>query len=854
MIILLGFLVGAVLVFALSLITLHLYSFLNSRKVGRRLLPLNYRFIIAIFLIVLAIHIVCIAFSLPNDLKFDNPSDWFDAIGAGLKEIFMQIGGLKFEGQSFDYDNAPSWASMLYFGSILWLAVCDVFLVVWGFSYPLYSQFSLSRQKRFAKKDYFIFTYVTTDSLILADSIKEQYTREGKKCAIIFSSYEIAPFDKDNELHFKILQSDYLFIPIPKVAFKKRKSIVNWLFPLKNMTKFLKDNNVSIFALAENDEKYGYESKNSDMVFDDIELVLNDLCKKGKKRSFNELFDLVKKERICLNYYVLSNHDINFEFYERSLVGKFTKCFKEEELNLLLRELPPLFNINVLNEAIMSAEHLVYKRHVGLKYFENGESFLNGEGQETIINHKESGVHRSLVIGFGLNGQTALGHLYSDCIGGVLDDNNTFVPDKFAAEVIDDRLDEKITSFIVSHPAYVFINGKYDPNITSSHNCYAKLRENYKDYSDFDNIVKHMAFPQIFLRQENYNNETFLETLNDICNREYNSIIIALGDDERNIECANSILLALRQTLNHKKNNKTQIFVNIRDFHNNQRLLWDNNRDSKINDDIYVFAFGNAQKIYSYDKFNMDGAIRIDRTYQEINGECGSDDPLVWRYHFLKSCGLFERKTNAAAYDYGFIYDAFLKRAGAIDLIKNDYRAFLDMRKKATPKKELTEQDYKDEKDKILYLNNKLPVDLITNIKAVVGYQFDEDRPRATMANYSRIQAYSNKDYLAKDKAGYYWRYLIQFDHNRWCRHLMMYGRSFIKEFKKSVFDKSENKKGTDNEKYWKNSIRLHDCLLPYSKYVDYTTKPVCDYLKYGEEDYDYGVIVASIGLDAKKD
>ena len=855
-----GFLIGLVIVGLLTSITLFFY-FRAIKKHGRsKVIPRNIQAIIIIFLIVLVIHIGCVAAINFGNQTLSNPDKWAYAISNGLKEIFIQIGGLTFEGQEFD--PRASIAAIIYFATIAWLAISDAILIVIGVSYPIYSFISLKFSKT-DNKDIFIFTYTTKDSLLLADSIKKAYKdekwkkehhKENKEPLIIFSSYEIAPFDKDNEVHFELSQSNYLFVSIPKDKFENRRSLLAWLFPKKakaaKLLDFIKQNEISIFALAENDKLMGFESKNSDMVFDDIELVLKSL-KNEANLTFEDIYQRIEQDKKCINYYVLSHTDINFEFYENELVKKFVEIFKKDEVSKpLLRQLPPLFNLYVLNEAIMSAEDLVSKRHAHL--LKNKEVFLNKYNDETVINYQKDG-HRCLVIGFGTNGQTALGHLYGDCIGGYLDDKHQFVPNKFFADVIDAKMDKLIASFIATHPSYVF--NDLDAKEEDKKDKYATLKRFYKGFG-FNFILDHMGFPEISYKKENFNSGSFLKRIDDVCQRKYDSVIIALGDDEKNIQCANAILLSLRQ---YSRENKKplEIYVNIRDFHNEGRLLWNSLRDVKIQNNVFVCPFGNARNIYLIDCFDYTGAIRIDRTYQEINGEVYSEDSTEWKHHFLKACGLYERKTNAAAYAYGDIYKQYLIETKAFDKIKNSHTDFLAARKNATPMKNPQPKDILEHKDiSPLYFDGFASNQYLGNMKKAMEYSFDGDRPKATLANYERLlsTAIDEKDYLAKDSVGYYWRYLIQFDHNRWCRHLMMYGRGFIQSFDKIIYDKEENKKDGDHEKYWKNYIRLHDCLLPYSSFTNFNTKPTADYLAYSEEDYDYGVVVAAIGLDAKKD
>ena len=828
-----GFLAALLIVLLLVAIVIGIYVKIMQRSSKARTMRLNVVIILVLLAFVLLIHFGCVCYLGAGE------RDIAKAISTGFEELFSAIGGLTFEGQEIKTDNYI--VSSIYFGSIAWLAISDVILIVAGVSYPIYSRLLLFFNS-FNNKDtdYFIFTYATKDSLLLAESIEEEYRNKKKKYLIIFSSYEITPYDKDNEDHFKISESNYLFITIPKQNFGVRKSLLRSLFGKKANGKalfdFIKKHQVSIFSLAENDKKQGYESKNSDMVFDDIELVLSSFAL--EKMTYEDVFQHNAKDKRHINYYVLSNSEINFEFYENMLVKNFNKTFEVEKV---LRELPPLFNLEVLNEAIMSGEDLVKVRHKGYEDKDSNDTFFY-EGSD-FINHKEGGQH-VLVIGFGMNGQTALGHLFADSIGGALDDKNMFVPDQFVAEVIDKNMHKLITAFIEAHPSYVFNEGapkKLSPN----DGCYDFLRSRYKamDKVKFEDIVKYMGFPQIFYKKENYNNQEFLTRIDDIYNGKYDSIIISLGDDETTIQCANAILRAIRQRPIISNGTKTQIFVNIRDYHNNGRLCWDEKHDSIIFTNYFVYRFGNASDIYSYETLKFEESVKIDRTYREIGGESASTQFIDWEYNYLQQCGLYERKTNAVAANFGPLYEQYLKRTKTsggklvFDLIEEDYKAYEAVKGNDRFFEDLNEPLLSNLKS--IFVNEKHPT-------------IEEIHLSHSLANYCRIVSSKDNDYLSPLKVGYYWWYLTQFDHNRWCRHLMMYGRSFTKDFPINAFENTREGR-EKNTKYWKNYLRLHDCLLPYSTFTNFNSEPKTDYLNYHEEDYDYGVVVAALGLDNKE-
>ena len=961
--IVIGILVAAVAVF------LTLLGYLRQMRKDRkdRIIPLNVKYLLISFVVVLVIHFVCIAWSFENynaNLGSDDNAiyiDFWSGLGIGIKEIYNQLGGLTFEGQNFleAEDVCGGILSAIYFFSILYLALLETALIILGVSYQFYSRVRLLRYKKY--NSIYIFTNATEESLTLAKTIddgqelddlnhdtnqkykvevekirrkfaslldknkREFYgienelihigeSDEEKKKAlvekkeknlserdsllskmngelfleklkrkltktknseevkvwnddslIIFAGDEIGKYDKDNVIHHHIFEKNYLYISLNKI--KDKKSVIQRLFGNglsgTKLLDFLGHHNISIISLATDTKGKAIESKNSDFVFDDIECALKSLSIEFNGSGLTH--EEIDKECLCspfkiktLNYYVLSGSEINFEFYEEKLLDCFKKAFKfNENQNVELKNLPPIINLNVLSEAIMSAEDMIAKRHSAIAESDN-LIFGDSSGQKKWLNYKENGT-KALVIGFGLNGQKALDHLYADSVGGYLDDKYMFIPNKFSAEVIDRAMDNVISSYIVSHPSYAFISGKYRDYVSVNDDCYKKLRGIYSKFDNFDEINSLMAFPQIFYREGNYNNNDFLKVIEAICNRNYDSVIIALGDDEKTIECANAVLKSIRQTAGgnvSNKNNNLEIFINIRDKDNNHRLMW-TKTDNDIFKNINVIYFGNTESIYSHSAMmNYSSAANIHKTYLETQGEDVFDNNSASRSEcrYIKDCSLFERKTNMASSGFGRMYDAFLDKSGQMDKIREDCLSFENERNEAYKNKSyhVDEQSIPSKKQ-ILFKKYDFDDLFFTNLlNPKKGTKIDENLKvlNATLANHEKMLAFEKgkEKYLSKESVGYLWRYLIQLEHQRWARHAMMYGRAYLEKYQSFTDSNLEANKTEKN--YWKNRLLLHIDLLPYSSFTDYREPSTPKYLSYATEDYDYSSVMASINMD----
>lgn len=902
----------------LVFITILLYiNFSKKRK--RRWF--NIKFIAILFLIVFIVHVICVFLSLGDkgewsklfqDLNDNN--NLRNCISHLLKifytELYSTLGGLTFEGQEIDASNF--WITSIYFLSIIWLAVTNAILIVIGISFTIYSNICLLVLRYQKGIDIYIFTYTTEQSLILADNIiekeiktrKETYKKRKlknieknvrKKVKIIFSSDELEPFDKNNPIHCQIMDKNYLYIPLNKKDIKRRHSIIENLFDCttslyKNkLLKVVKNNNFSIFALKIDKNLEGFESKNNDIVFDDIKLFLkhskDQVSKKINKNSKEStIYEKYKdecqkiewdidtntgtKRNIFINYYILSNNNPNFEFYENSLKQIFKKYFDDNEINDIC-----LFNLSVLNEALMSAENLLAEIH---KNYNLDEPLLNYYNGEPCINYLENG-YKSLVIGFGQNGQRAIEQLYLDSNGGRIEkDTGIFIPNKFFAEIIDTKIDEIIGSYISTHPSFVFNSGDIREIEDCDSGCYKKLFERYSEkYSkeNFKNIIKYMAFPQFFYKNQNYNNPSFINTINDICERKYDSIVISLGDDEENIKCANSIIQSLKQCIGVKNNYETkrlQIFVNIKDHNNNARLQW-YEVDQKLSPKVFVYHFGNLIDIYSSNIFINKGAALVNKIYKQI-GE-GKNINGHWIDEYINGTSMYEKKTNESVYNYGSLYEKYLKfskipsltaNKTAYDLINEEYQIYKEIISDGKSMEDYLYDKKPYKKKGVAHFDRVIEKTLLKNLSDIdeIVTSNEKKQVKVNFANFRRI------NYDGTSLSNYFWRYLIQFEHSRWCRHMMIYGRTFTnvyapkiyiqkpKDYKEMTANelKDEKRLSKANKNYWKNILKLHTCLLPYSKEINLKTNvdvvKNMKYLRYQDEDYDYGCVVVALNLE----
>ena len=919
----LGIIAAVLGVLLASFVTIVLYFVFDRLFRGKGIKNFNITCMVIVLVITLAIHLVCIYKTTDFASK-----EFPDALLEGLKEIYSTFGGITFEGQ--ELKDASTLASLFYFGSILWLAVTNALLIGIGVSYEFRCKLLFVFYRLFpyifSVRPVFIFTTVSDDSLRLARNIvndreleirynlvrnKKNSGKHNNKPIIIFAGDEILPFDKTNELHQQIKIAGYYYFSFAKKEKENKKKqttryyLLHRLFGLKvilscELFHFINRRDVYIFALSKDKDEKASEPKNTDIVFDDIESIAPVLYKKYRKvikkiekdypndiQSIQECY--MSKYYPRIEYYALSYRDINYEFVDRSIVNRIDKVFsKEKDSDMLKIEktlFKLMFGVNILNEAILSGEDLVLAKKSN--FVEMGLASPKGSFDAIDINYSnKERVHKALVVGFGLNGQESLCHLFANCIAGTYDSaNKKFKPDAFKADVIDAEIDKIVGNFINDHPMFVFQKGSMDTTKIGVNckedNAYARICNFYgfkeNDDTKLSALNSFTAFPEIYYREENYKSPAFINTTDKILNGDYDSVIICLGDDEKNIECANSVFQRLRQNVTAKETPQKhiQIYVNIRDKDNNIRINWGHNFDDELFNNISLHIFGNADNLYSTRLFKITSAIAVDSAYNSVNAKSyyASNKYDLTPFNKFYKLSLYEKKTNSAGASFGENFAMLVLSLPKEKLQKllDDKKTFEDntamKEKEAALNKEITVKDVKVEikKDKndnnlkngaFVFKDHLDEVDHIFELTVnkkdqtgIVEFNKNNTKQKAlplSFAHYHRLNCLLNDKYF--DEVGVIWYYLAQFDHMRWFRHMISYGRAYTKSFAPKVASNNIDPTDSGNQKIFKNIYKLSDCLAPYSKLLDFKNlakqpkNP--NYLAYHEEDYDYSIML----------
>ena len=564
--------VGSIVVFA---IVAYLLFYIFAYKMMRKRTDWGKRafFLVAVSLIGLAIRFVCI-------LSSGALTSFQDFLTYSVKTIYATIGVFSFEGQ----ENTGLY-DFLYFYTTLWVAVTYVVVLFTGFNYSLQSRIALALPKR-ENTSFYIFTKVTDESYALAESIelKHRYYFH-TPFRIIFASDEIDTFDAKNELHKKVRSAGYYFISIEKkAANKEKKPIIESLGISYKRLKY-----VRIFAMERDEFERGNEIRNSDIIFDDIECMVEKLA--NKKHAL--LLENVEENYI--NYFIYVANEVNSEFFEEMLKNRMPKNITPEEYDFKYKK---FFRVKGFSEAQLCGQSLLFKRQEV-----ECERIIKNKKLNAVTND----VHQSIVVGFGANGQASLKNLFLDSAGLCKDEVTNL---GFEAHIFDKNIDAFSGIYEMNHPSIIFRHGHEFMKTDSGNINQEALEEAYQN----NRMFKEMNFPIYNFYNIDCKGEGILEKLLKICLSEekpIQSIIICMGNDESNIELANAFIKQLRQHIYadecySKDKYQLDIYINLREENAEKRLVWSNNLEKAIHPGINVIPYGDYKNMFTYDNIISD--------------------------------------------------------------------------------------------------------------------------------------------------------------------------------------------------------------------------------------------------------
>ena len=897
----------------LIFVTLLVYLKMNRKYAGKRYFSIV--FIAILFAITLVIRLVCAGLVAASTA--DENTNVVTGFIESVKTIYATAGGLTFEGQEIGENKESillSIASLAYYATILWLAVTFIFVVTVGLSYEINSKLQLSHEKNQANNIY-IFTAVSEDTLVLANSIEKWHEKDSKKPLIIFAGNELEPFDKDNELHRKIMARGYIYQSYYKEKDKNLEKPLLVRLGLANKKspfEVLLNKKIKVFALENDAREYGLESKNSDVVFDDIDQMIR-----------MEFFDDTNEEKISeekiinfiqknidynykngskkfnlqyIDYYLLSNSTINYEFYDEAILNRIrnvvdnnllnkqvsiidNKVFLEDKKKpnpTLYLYIKSIFQIHVINESYLAGEDLIKKRreiqiedikedvrqakeredYRYKRFAINRVKVLHESGKPLEEDNQEERTYNALILGFGQTGQMALNNLYVDTVSlepskpekGINLDR--YIPSRFIARVFDLNISQSIGVFAQTHPSYLIkklddINNDKVPFFNLD-----QLKEFYgNDYPDnWDEIDELMKFPYIYASDKNCKDLEFLK-----------SIDMGTGNIKDNED----------ETSKEAKKNKKQVETIGKQLGRNNAIVICLGNDEEnikvanavlqnIRQELYNSDYSNTKYFYQTIYVN----IRDEKNVGRLNW---NDDIEFVRHKGIRVRAFGNREEM---YSYESIIDdeKYIKANNTYNavgsLIWQEEKRIADekgVEKYTMPGKDrnalVLDPSSRETLIKLIEDSNK-DMD-----KSRIAYLRISDYKKASSKNSALFSAYTSTyiNEMGIEELDNYedkklWKYLSFLEHQRWCRYNISCGYIYSKTFVEnmSAHEKEDDylvysKYGHNATEYSKSHLKLHVCLLPNSY-------EGMNYLDDSTECYDYGNVLCASLVAARQE
>ncbi|MDE6373837.1 MAG: hypothetical protein K2L72_04985, partial [Clostridia bacterium] len=448
----------------------------------------------------------------------------------------------------------------------------------------------------------------------------------------------------------------------------------------------------------------GFEGENGGVVFDDLEGVLGYYLKEKRGR--------VKGIPTTVNYYLLTGGEINYESYQRRLDTLVDGYCSGTKINA--EEVKAKIQVNVFNEATLSSQDLTEKRKACLE--RRGLGAFAADSAPDV-----NGAYRIAVLGFGKTGQYAMEELYTHSahLTSEKGENGVaYLPVRFIADVYDVTSDEKSGLFAYNHPLFRCIYGKDGAPLSTEeivgradkvggqafnalYGACARLgKKDEKSAAKF--VEENMRFPVAVFHPQS----CFAFPLMD-CDRtdamvkatkenNIRDIVVALGDDERNIAMANVVIDSFKRAFyaDGACGCHVKIYVNLIERESVKRLDWQcgdedifstpcKDGDGKaVQPYLSVIPFGCRNDMFSYatliDDYSArlyshgydlidqdenkaaDFIGRLDDDYNAFRGNTDVSDG--WR-----NLGQFKRKSNRSAQNFAVnYYEYYLLHGGKL--------------------------------------------------------------------------------------------------------------------------------------------------------------------------------------------
>ncbi|MBP5405517.1 MAG: hypothetical protein J6Y74_06225, partial [Clostridia bacterium] len=332
----LGILAAILILLVVYAAMMALYATLRKKKAGAKFLPE-----ILMMVIISALNITVKILLLAKNVDFDGVAEEGGhtfTLAYGFTDIFRalyaNIGNFTFEGLDGLYATTISkLLQTFYYGTSFLTALVFASVILATANYEFFSWVSVRIRKAYAKLlgrkyDVYVFTALTEETILLAESIKRNEGKEpasgdagAKACKterfIVFAGPELESFDRKNELCRRVMANGFYYWSYNESGQdEKEKSIIKTLrLSVRNGLGSMTDKKgrarVVVFSFNSSDH-IPQEEQNMDFVFQDIERYIAELHL--EKKSAVVLRNICKA--CFIEYYVLTEREVNYQAYQ----------------------------------------------------------------------------------------------------------------------------------------------------------------------------------------------------------------------------------------------------------------------------------------------------------------------------------------------------------------------------------------------------------------------------------------------------------------------------------------------------------------------------------------------------------
>lgn len=640
--------------FALLMLSIMAYFFFR-RKFAYTKAIVEFVFIAAVLIFSVAVKAVVWGVNAGGTLTL---SKFFEALYTG-------IGGLTFEGLPDAATGVGKEVSeislILFYGAPLYAGIMTLFILSARASYEFYSKIRL---KFVLNKNIYIITDLSEETIKLAESIR----KGDKKSLIVFAGPRIAVFDRKNELCRRVMSNGMLYWSYAKkkkikdggiVSVKSIAASLSGCFGFGNKGGVYRNvgnykKRIRVFAFA-SENHIPLESENIDTVYDDV-------CTR-----------IEHKDSLRIEYYILIRDKIDYPAYQKMVDGlkeKFVKnsgmekdkfndffnikCWCEADM-IGLQSFEALIENNFLEELKDNkplymwsigfgsrGEAIAREIYIKTASAEYGKECTDKDGKKTSIKFiprkffaevfdKEAkrigGIFRANHPNYLLVTKNEENVINKIC-KVKKDELKKLFGKGIKSEDIDTACRHiKSVGALFAEPKKIFV-GKYDESLPKP--IYRFRQTDCREFKFFDIIDKKTgkdcaglasgAAPVVkkILKlscdfKERNTEATEVETSwEKYFNGVYypKVIVVATGDDDLNIQIANTVI----QDVLQESNTVSQyLLVHIADKNNNHRVIKPDNSYLK------VLTVGNFNDIYQYKYISDDDPSRYHFTYKKID-------------------------------------------------------------------------------------------------------------------------------------------------------------------------------------------------------------------------------------------